>query len=120
LTEGVDPEWSHAAEERLTAIWEDNVKGISNDFVFVMCKTTLCQVNYRFPTGTDDVGRDRPFSLFLKGFRVSELASELHVGCISYSGIVVAVEFERNFPQAGPQPTEQSRRPCRSLDKPGP
>jgi hypothetical protein len=45
LTEEVDPEWSLATEERLRDIWREAVTGVSNDFLFVMCKTTLCQIN---------------------------------------------------------------------------
>jgi hypothetical protein len=110
LTEEVDPDWSHATEERLRAIWRENVnvKGISSDFLFVMCKTTLCQINYRFPPGTDESARNLAFSLFDRGLRASDLASELHWVCAGYSGTVVAVGFERNFPQPGPQPPQRA------------
>jgi hypothetical protein len=120
LTEDVDPEWSQATEERLSAIWTGNVTGIPSSYLFVMCKTTLCQINYRFPPGTDEDGINRPIGQFIQGFRASDLASELHRVCTHYSGMTVAMEYERNFPQTGPQPTQQTRRPCSPLEKRGP
>ena len=112
LTEDVDPDWSHATEERLKAIWNENVTGVRSDFLFVMCKTTLCQINYRFPPGTDDAARNKPFRLFLDAFRVSELASELHRSCTSYSGTIVALELERKIAQTGRQSLQRGRVLC--------
>lgn len=115
LTEEVDPDWSHATEERLRAIWKENVTvtGISSEFLFVMCKTTLCQINYRFPPGTDGAARDKSLSLFDRGFRESDVASELRWKCAAYAGAVIAWEYERTFPPGRAPATAMSSGACR-------
>jgi hypothetical protein len=86
-------------EKRLRAIWDENVTGISDEFLFVMCKTTLCQINYRFPPGTPHVDSSNPqFILFDRGFRVSDLTSELRWRCALYGGATIAWEYERKSP----------------------
>jgi hypothetical protein len=96
LREEVDPEWSHATEERLRAIWEENVTGFSSEYLFVMCKTTLCQINYRFAPGTSTGASLNPqFILFDRGFRASALASELRWRCGHYGKALIAWEYER-------------------------
>jgi hypothetical protein len=116
LTEEVDPEWSHATEERLRAIWNENVTGVPSDFLFVMCKTTLCQINYRFPPGSDGAAINKPLGLFNLGFRASELVSELRRTCAYYAGTTVALEYERKFSQTGRQSLQRDRMLC---ERPG-
>lgn len=100
LTEPMDPTWSDATAKRLRALWDENVPDLSDEFLFVMCKTTACQVNYRFPWETlgTHYGRTpyaRYFSPFMRGFRESTLTSELRWISTGYSGTIVTVDFER-------------------------
>jgi len=103
IVEEVDPDWSHATEQRLQDIWRENVnvKGFSSDFLFVVCKTTMCQVNYRFLPETDEAVRRKLIGEFIQGFRASDLRSELRITRGIYAGLVWAEEFERKSPKAG-------------------
>jgi hypothetical protein len=113
--EPIDPNWSSATEDRLKALWRNNVAEISDEFLFVMCKTTVCEVTYRFPQGaTNEYGNSylRPF---WDAFRASDLAAELCVSGLSYGGIAVlgiGTSFKRmpaqREPQKNPKTTQQS------------
>jgi len=103
LTEPVDPNWSAATENRLRAIWNERVPELADDeFLFVMCKTTMCQVNYRFPLETvtltksgDSPFGDHFFGAFFDGFKKSTLTSELRPrlrpAWLSFSGPIVSL-----------------------------
>ncbi len=111
VTESADPDWSRVTEQRLRAIWRENVTGLSDEFLFVMCKTTVCQLNYRFPTefiydrtpGNTLDSRNRHFGAFHAGFSASDLASELRRDRITFAGAIIAMEFTRK----GTQPSDQ-------------
>jgi hypothetical protein len=104
-TEQIDPNWSSATEKRIRELWIENVPDLSDELLFVMCKTTACQVNYRFPvemlkleTPDHRLGGSY-FDAFLDGFQRSTLASELRRFTVGYDGPVISVGFERIRPQ---------------------
>jgi hypothetical protein len=113
--EPIDPNWSSATEDRLRDLWSKNVAGISDEFLFVMCKTTVCEVTYRFSKGATNEYGNSYFRPFWDAFRTSDLAAELCVTGISYGGIAVlgiGTSFKRmpsqREPQSNPKTSQQS------------
>lgn len=101
LTEPIDPNWSSVTEGRLRDIWREDVAEMSDEFLFVECKTTACEVNYRFPQGT--LGNNsRYFHQFLVAFRASDLAAELRVSSHLYGGLTHAKYLKRTTAQSEP------------------
>jgi hypothetical protein len=95
LTEAIDPKWSDVTEKRLKAIWTENVPDLPDDFLFVMCKTTICQVNYRFPPEALSDNFDGPYGAFLTGFKQSTLHLELRREQTTFSGSIMSLKFTR-------------------------
>ena len=106
VTEPIDPSWSSVTEGRLRDIWRDAVAEMSDEFLFVECKTTVCEVTYRFPQGTTRDDQDRYFSQFLVALRASDLAAELRLSnhlFASFGWLAQARYFERTTSQSEPQ-----------------
>jgi len=108
LTEPIDPNWSSVTEGRLRDLWRENVAELSDEFLFVECKTTVCEVNYRFPRFPESHkertdGEDRYFTQFLVALRASDLAAELRRSTHSYGRAVQALYFKRTTSQGEPQ-----------------
>jgi hypothetical protein len=108
LTEPIDPIWSSATEGRLRDLWRENVTEMSDEFLFVECKTTACEVNYRFPqlsknTQERTSNDNRYFSQFLGALRTSDLAAELRVSAHWYGSYGQAMYFKRTTSQSEPQ-----------------
>jgi hypothetical protein len=100
--EPIDPNWSSKTEGRLRDIWRESVAEMSDQFLFVECKTTICEVNYRFPQGTTRGDEDRCLTQYLAALRASELAAELHLSVWSYGRSVQAWYFKRTTSQREP------------------
>ena len=70
-----DEPWSSDTEAALLKIWKESASGPFDDSRFIVCKTSLCQVNVRYPvktprSETQQIGR------FLQAFRRSEIAQQ--------------------------------------------
>lgn len=102
LTESIDPNWSSMTEGRLRDIWREYVTEMSDDFLFVECKTTVCEVTYRFPQGTTGDNTNRYMRQFLVAFRASDLAAELRVSSHGSGGLAQAEYFKRTTVKSEP------------------
>jgi hypothetical protein len=103
LKEPIDPNWSSVTEGRLRDLWRESVAEMSDEFLYVECKTTACEVTYRFPQEIPWDNRSRYFDQFWVAFQASDLAAELRYSGLSYGGIERAAHFRRKTSQREPQ-----------------
>jgi hypothetical protein len=103
-SEQIDPAWSSATEDQLRSIWREAAAGMSDEFLYVECKTTVCEVTYRFPRAPGDQAayQNRYFNRFLAALRASDLGAELCPLSFGYGGYAQNTYLRRTARQSAP------------------
>jgi hypothetical protein len=114
-SEQIDPTWSSVTEDGLRSIWREAAADMSDEFLYVECKTTVCEVTYHFPLapGDQQAYEERYFSQFSAALLASDLGAELCELSAGYDRLTRNVYLRRSAPQSAPRP--DSGTPQRSL-----
>jgi hypothetical protein len=114
-TEPIDPNWSAVTEGRLRDLWRNNVAEMPDEFLFVECKATVCEVTYRFlhegrNTQERIDNQDRYFQQFSVAFRTSDLAAELRQTSHGFGDHVQVEYFKRKTSQGKSEENSKTSR----------